>query len=128
MSKRVPYEPPWYAKACPWDDIEQHYIKWFEGLHVEMVTLIRHIKNSGLASRLYAYTSMDKLVVSVNDKLDPHKESLHVTYDLGTSKWIFEYYGGPLYGQHKTTPEFYRVYDKDLGIDKFDKFIERIGW
>lgn len=128
MSKRVAYEPPWYAKAQPWDDIEQHYMKWFAGRHVEMVKLIRHIRTSDLASRLYAYTSMDKLVISVYDKLDPLKESLHVTYDMETFRWTFEYYGGPLYGQHETTPEFCRVYDKDLGINKFNEFIERIGW
>ncbi len=128
MSKQIPYEPPWYADARPWDEIEEHYIKWFQGLHVEMVRLVRHIKESGLSTRLYAYTSMDKLVVSVYDKLDPLKESLHLTYDLETSKWIFEYYGGPLYGQHETIPEFYRVYDKELGIGKFDTFVERIGW
>ena len=95
---------------------------------MEMVRLIKHIKQSGLSNRLFAYTSVDKLVISIYEKLDPLKESLHITYDLNSDKWIFEYYGGPLYGQSETNPEFYRVYEKSKGIEKLNKFIERIGW
>lgn len=116
MSKRVAYEPFWYAKARAWDDIEADYVKWFSDAHVEMIKLVRHIKESGLSSRLFAYTSMDKLVVSIYENIDPFKESLHITYDLNSNEWNYKYYGGPLYGQREGNPEFERVYRKEIGI------------
>lgn len=128
MSKQIPNEPSCHGNAKPWNEIEDYYRKLFNGAHLEILQLIKHISKSNLSTKLFAYTSMDKLVISIYEKIDPMKEALHISFDLKTSKWVFAYYGGPLYGQSSTEPEFYRVYEKGAGIEKFDKFLERIGW
>lgn len=122
------YNPPWWAKAKQWSEINEYFEKYFGGLHTEMIKLIEHIQKSGLSKRLFAYTSMDKLIISIYEDIDPLKESLHITFDLKENHWIFEYFGGPLYGQIEDKPEFYRVYNKEQGIEKLESFISKIGW
>jgi len=73
------------AKARSWDDIEEDFIKWFNGVYKENIAkLIQSIKSSGLTDRLYAYTSMDKLVVSIYDPIEWNREALHITFDSGS--------------------------------------------
>ena len=66
---------------------------------------------------------MDKLVVTVYDKIDVFKEALHVTYNLQTDKWHFEYYAKPF-----QDAEFIRTYDSEIGIQKFDDFLQKVNW
>jgi hypothetical protein len=88
-----------------------------------MIELIQHIINSGVAGRLFAYSSMDKLVISVYETIDPQKDALHVTFDLAVDKWNFVYYAKPY-----TEPEFERTYPSAQGIEKFDHFLDMIRW
>ena len=117
------YNNPWPTKAQTWDDIENRYINDWEGQHVELLELIRHIKNSELSEKLFGSTSMDKLVVSIYDPLDYRRESLHITFDLVDRKWHFVYYAKPF-----ADAEFIKIYNEDKGIEKFDNFIKMIGW
>jgi len=66
---------------------------------------------------------MDKLIISVYDKIDFRKEALHIQFDLSTNTWEFSYYALPF-----QEPEFVRNYSSEKGIEKFDQFIETIKW
>jgi len=123
MQKGIPYKAPFLAKTRPWSDIEQHYLKWFDRKHSNLLELVRHIKNTDLSKRLFAYTSMDKLIVSIYDSVDPFVEALHITFNLQNDKWHFEYYAHPF-----NDPEFVRTYSAEKGIEKFDNFIKMINW
>ena len=123
MQKGIPYKPPFLAKTRPWSEIEQHYIDCFGGQHKNLLELVRHIKNTDLSKRLFAYTSMDKLVVSIYDRIDTFVEALHITFDIQSDSWHFEYYAHPF-----QDPEFVRKYSADKGIEKFDNFIKMINW
>ena len=114
---------PWDAKAQSWDFIENRYITDWNGEHLQLLELVRHIKNSGLSNRLFGSTSMDKLVISIYDPLDYRKEALHIKFNLHTKKWHFEYIALPF-----QDPEFVRDYNEEDGIAKFDKFIRMISW
>ena len=88
-----------------------------------MAELVQHIRTSALATRLYGYSSMDKLVVSIYETIDPRKETLHIKYDLNTYQWHFQYFAKPF-----EEAEFVRTYPGDKGIEKFDNFVEMIRW
>lgn len=119
---------PWRAEAVDWQEIENRYTRNWEGKHIKMLELIRHIRNTSLINRLYGSTSMDKLVVSIYDPLDYRNESLHITFDLNSNKWLFEYWAKPSSGLEHNKPEYTRVYDALFGIDKFDDFIRMMKW
>ena len=114
---------PWNAKAQSWEFIENRYLTDWNDKHFRLLELVRHIKGSDLANRLFGSTSMDKLVVSIFDPLDYRKESLHITFDLYSNKWHFEYFAMPF-----QDTEFVRTYDAEKGIEKFDNFIKMIKW
>jgi hypothetical protein len=116
---------PQTAKARPWDDIEEHYIdlnKHGWGHH-RLLDLVRHIKSTGLKDRLFACTSMDKLVVSIYDPLEWDREALHIEFDRQNQCWNFKYLSRP-----NEKPEFERQYNAEFGLDKFDKFVSMIKW
>jgi hypothetical protein len=113
------------AKARPWDEIEEHYIDlnqhgWG---HDRLLSLVRHIKSTGLQHRLFAYTSLDKLIVSVYNPIQSNKEALHIEFDRQNQRWDFKYRS-----TSNEKPEFERHYNADLGIEKFDKFVSMIKW
>jgi len=114
---------PWNSKAQSWDYIENRYLEDWKVRHSRLLELVRHIKNTDLKNRLFGSTSMDKLVVGIYDPLDYRKESLHITFDLSAKRWNFEYIAMPFDG-----PEFVRNYDEELGVEKFDSFINMIKW
>ncbi|MDP5082556.1 MAG: hypothetical protein NWP87_07875 [Winogradskyella sp.] len=114
---------PWNAKAQTWDYIENRYTEDWNGKQERLLELVRHIKNSNFKDRLFGSTSMDKLVVSIYDPIDYRKEALHITFDLWSRKWRFEYIAMPF-----QEPEFIRTYDEEKGIEKFDNFIKMIKW
>ena len=49
--------------------------------HDKLLELVRHIKSSDLSKRLFAYTSLDKLVISIYDTIEPNREALHISFD-----------------------------------------------
>lgn len=95
---------PQTAKAHPWDEIENFYIDLNKnGWNNEsIIKLVQHIKHTNLSSRLFAYTSHDKLVISIYNPIEWNREALYI--------------------------EFERKYDADKGIEKFDNFIKMINW
>ena len=116
---------PSTAKARPWDDIEEHYadLNKKEWNHDRLLELVRHIKSTGLQERLFAYTSLDKLVISIYDPIESDREALHIDFDRDNQRWSFKYISRP-----NEKPEFERQYEAALGLEKFDKFISMIKW
>ncbi|MBL7869465.1 MAG: hypothetical protein JNM71_15725 [Flavobacterium lindanitolerans] len=115
---------PQTAKVRSWDDIEEHFTKWFQGQYLDnIVLLVKHIKISGLAQRLFGYTSMDKLVVGIYNPLEWNREALHIEFDFKGQKWVFKYYPKP-----NEPVEFERQYPADKGIENFDNFIKMVKW
>ena len=112
------------AAARPWDEIEEHFTKWFEGVYQNsIVLLVKHIRSSGLSQRLFAYTSMDKLVVGIYDPIEWNREALHIEFEVHEQKWWFKYHPKP-----NEPIEFERQYPANNGIEKFDQFIEMLKW
>ena len=116
---------PSTATARPWADIEAFYVS----LTVEafdqqpMVNLVRHIRAKYTAGRLHAITSMHTLIVSVNNPIELNRENLRVDYRFGDREWEFNYFSKPF-----KPAEFSRRYPAPLGIEKFDSFVQMIGW
>jgi len=115
---------PKLCKTRPWTEIEYSFDNFFGGQNKNnLLKLVIHIQETGLANRLFALTSMNKLVVGIYNPLEWDRETLHITYDTENSEWHFVYYSLPF-----QKPEFIRNYSNDKGIEKFDKFIRMIGW
>lgn len=114
---------PFYSKAQTWDFIESRFVADFGGRHQRMIELVKHIRHTGLADRLYGSTSLDKLVVSIYEQIDYRREALHIKYDLNHETWNFNYYAMPF-----QNAEFVRTYSADKGIEKFDNIIKMIRW
>jgi hypothetical protein len=117
---------PRTQKVESWDDLDKYYVdlnnhNWG---HDRLLELVRHIKNSGLGSRLTgSITTLDKLIVSIYDPIEWDREALHIEFDRHNDNWIFKYYSRP-----NEKPEFERKYKADLGIEKFDNFVSMIKW
>jgi hypothetical protein len=117
---------PRTQKIKSWDDLDKYYVdlnnhNWG---HDRLLGLVRHIKNSGLGSRLTgSITMLDKLIVSIYDPIEWDREALHIEFDRHNNNWIFKYYSRP-----NEKPEFERKYNADLGIEKFDNFVSMIKW
>lgn len=116
---------PRIVNVYSWDSIEEHYnnlnkLGWG---HDKMITLIKHIKSTGLSSRLFASTSLDKLIIGIYDPMEWDREALHIEFDRQNACWHFKYYPKP-----DEKIEFERKYDSQLGIEKFDSFIKMIKW
>jgi hypothetical protein len=123
MAGQKRQERLWSNKAQTWEYIENRFVSDFGGRHFKMIELIQHIRSSGLAYRLFAYSSMDKLVISIYETIDPRKDALHINFDLVADKWYFLYHAKPY-----TDPEFEKTYPSEKGIEKFDKFVDMIRW
>lgn len=116
---------PRTANARPWNEIEAHYLNLNEHGwgHDKLLALVRHIKSTGLSNRLFAFTSLDKLVISIYEVIEWNRESLHIEFDRDAQKWSFKYFSKPF-----QDAEFIRQYDTDAGIEKFDHFVSLIKW
>ena len=116
---------PQLTKSISWEEIEKGYLQLIEhGLKFEpMLNLVNHIQNSNLNERLFAFTSMHKLVVGIYDEIDWNREALHIEFDSETRKWLFKYRSKPF-----EPIDFERTYDEELGIEKFDQLIKNIKW
>lgn len=114
------------AKAKSWSEIENHYLYLIDygWKHERMLELVRYIRQTDLADRLYGYTSMDKLVISIYNPVEWNREALHISHNQ-LDKWTFDYYALP----PSQTPEVSRNYACEQGIEKFKDFIEnKIKW
>jgi hypothetical protein len=113
------------TKVRPWSDIEQHYVDLnkHDWKLDPMVHLVRHIIATKLSDRLFAFTSMDKLIVGIYDPMEWNREALHIKFDGQTQEWFFKYHPKP-----NEPVEFERHYSEDKGVEKFDNFIKMLKW
>ena len=120
----IKYKPQ-TSKALTWDEIEKHYADLNENgwKQDELLKLIKHIKSSELCNRLFAYTSMDKLVISIYNPIEWNREALHIDFDSQNKNWNFNYFSKP-----NEKSEFEKKYKESIGIEKFDDFIGLIKW
>ncbi|HUS03760.1 MAG TPA: hypothetical protein VMY77_18600 [Chitinophagaceae bacterium] len=91
--------------------------------HEWFVSLVRHIKSSEYFYRLFATTSLDRLVVSNSKPLQWKKDMLLISFDTTLNKWHFSYHAFPNY-----EAEISKTYPAKDGQKKFDEFIENIQW
>lgn len=122
MQKKLPQT----AKVVAWSDIERRYADLINehGWRIEpLYELVKHIRHTRLSERLFAFTSMDKLVVGIYDPMEWNRETLHVEFDDEEQRFTFSYYSMP-----NAPVEFERRYPAGKGIEKFDKFIEAVKW
>jgi hypothetical protein len=110
-------------KSQPWEKIEHFFRFFFDAPREKMVELVEHIRSTGLDKRLFGGTSLDRLIISIDDNIDRYKDALHIRYDMAANLWRFEYFAKPF-----QDAEFVRTYPSDIGIEKFDNFIRLIGW
>lgn len=109
-----------------WDDIESNFVDLINNhsfTNKPMLDLIRHIKSTGLSERLFAYTSMHSLVISIYPRIERDSEALFVDFDMHSRKWFFHYNPKPF-----APKEFEKQYPEELGIGKFDLFIQLMRW
>jgi hypothetical protein len=121
MKPHTNYNPSG-VKARPWNELEEFFSDW-EPYRGNMAELIKHIRASGLDTRLFAFSSLSTLVISIYEDIQWHKETLHISFDTKTQLWHFVYYARPF-----QDAEFERYYELEKGIEKFEKFIEMIRW
>ena len=116
---------PQTVNVRPWSDIEQHYLDLNNlGWQLEpLLHLVRHIIATKLSERLFAFTSMDKLVVGIYDPMEWNREAIHIAFDGQSQKWFFKYHPKP-----NEPLEFERQYPADKGIEKFDNLIKILKW
>jgi len=124
MKKTRKYKPQ-YAQFREWSEIENWYLELIEGgLDFEpMLKLVRYIKSSGLEKRIYAYTSMHKLVVGIYEKIEWNSEAIHIEFDISSRKWHFKYQPKP-----NEPIEFERKYNEEQGLNKFQNIINYLNW
>ena len=122
MNFRYKYESS-LTEVQTWDYIENRFSTDWCGIQVNMLKLVRHIIVSGLSKRLYGSTSLDKLIISIYNPIEYDRESIHISFDVLTRKWHFEYFSIPF-----QKSEFVRTCSEEKGIEKFQSFIEMIGW
>jgi hypothetical protein len=123
--KPVEKYKPQIVKVAQWQQIEEYYTDLIShGWELEsMLSLIRFIRNNNLDKRLFAYTSLDKLVLTIYNPAEWHRESLHIEFERNLKKWHFEYHpkpNGPI--------EAERYYSEEDGINKFCQYIEWLKW
>jgi hypothetical protein len=116
---------PHLAKTVSWNEIENRYKELVSlGLEFDgMLSLVNHIRQSNLAERLYAYTSMHTLIVTIYDIAEWHREELHIEYNVYSKAWRFIYYSRPDQPAEKE-----EHYEGVQGIDIFLKYIELLKW
>jgi len=123
--KTIPKYQPSYIKIVPWEEIEKRYVDLIScGWKMEsMLNLVKHIKGNNLDKRLFAYTSLDKLIVTIYNPGETGREELRIQFDQHTKRWHFEYYPKPF-----EPTEMERFYPEEEGINKFCEFIEWLKW
>jgi len=113
------------VKIVPWEEIEDRYkdLIAHNWLVEPMLNLVQFIINNGYDQKLYGYTSLDRLVITIYDPAESHRESLHIQFNQHTRQWHFEYHSKPYERVEKE-----RYYTEEQGIEKFCQFIEWLKW
>jgi hypothetical protein len=123
--KTLQKHKPQTAKIVPWEEIEKRYIDLISnGLKLESIlALVQFIRTNQLDKRLFAYTSMAKLVITIYNPAEWNRESFHIQFNPHSKKWHFEYYPRPY-----DPTEAERYYPEEEGINKFCRYIELLKW
>ncbi len=124
MKKTGKYKPQ-YAQFRQWAEIEEWYSELIDdGLdYVPILNLVKYIRSTELKDRLYAFTSMHKLVVGIYEKVEWNSEAVHIEFDISARKWFFKYHSKPF-----EPIEFERKYSEDKGLEKFQNLIKYLDW
>src|ERR1700759_4555407 len=86
------------TKAKPWEEIEYFYNDLIsQGWPLkDIIRVIRYIRNhAGLNQKLFACTSLDKLIISTHNPIELNREALHINYEKEKKIWSFKYYSHP---------------------------------
>ena len=95
--------------------------------HESMLALVQHIISSGPSVRLFAYTSLDTLMLSNYEPLED-SEILRIRFDRQNQLFCFDYFATDYTLYNQEQPEFHRKYPAESGIEKFDQFLRWIHW
>jgi len=109
-----------------WEDIRSFYSDLIvKGWPLDdIIPVISYMADdSKLSERIFAYTSLDKLVLSIYYPIEPHRESLHIQFDKSNQLWEFKYYPAPY-----QPVEHERAYPGNLLLEKFKNYISRLNW
>ena len=89
MSK-VPKYKSRSVKIVPWETIEQRYIDLIShSWCVEPVlALVQFIRNNGYNERLFGYTSLDRLIITIYSPAEWQRESLTIAFGRTTENGI----------------------------------------
>ena len=121
-----PVYKPVLVKARPWNDILDFYLRLANnhGWKLQpMIDLIHYIIRTELNERLYGYTRIDILIISIYNPIEHDRESLRLHYSGSMNEWTSVYCSKPF---EKMT--YVRKYRGEQGIEKFSTFINRIKW
>ncbi len=113
-------------EARKWEDILSFYNELVSKdwpLH-EITPVINYIiRDNELNEKLFGCTSLDKLVISIYNPIDKHRESMHIQFDNTNQLWVFEYYPAPNYPVEHT-----RAYPGNMLLEKFKDYINELKW
>ena len=112
------------VKARDWNEI----ISFYEDMtkrnsrFEKLLNLVNHINDNDLSKRLYAYTSVYYLIISIYNQIVINKETLTISPNGKDGLWNFKYNPQPY-----AKPEHERQYDGDL-IKHFTNYIQMLKW
>jgi hypothetical protein len=112
------------TNAIMWGDIER-YTDWVYVDKLDlmpMLNLVCYIQENDFSSRLFAYTSVTRLIVSIYNPIEHNTEALHIEYNQVLKNFSFTYYS------KRFEKPFSRVYPEDVIENKFGAFIRLIRW
>jgi hypothetical protein len=79
-----------------------------------MLSLVRHIIETRLANRLFAATSLDRLLISIYSPIEWNRGVLEIQYSDDTKRLYFRYFPKSF-----EPIVFERYYDTTEGIENF---------
>ena len=109
-----------------WSEIESFYIDLITKSWPlqDILPLIEYIKTTDdLSKKLFACTSVDKLIISIYNPIELNREALHIWFDKDKKLWNFEYHAYPF-----QPVEHERNYPGDVLIDQFQHYINLLKW
>jgi len=123
--KRTQKYKPQYAQSRDWKEIESWYLELIEsGLDYRpILNLVKYVQSTELKNRIFAFTSMHKLVVGIYEKIEWNSEALHIEFEISARKWFFKYHPKPF-----EPLEIEKTYSEEQGLEKFQNIIKYLNW
>jgi hypothetical protein len=117
---------PSETKSRSWEEIELFYNDLISrGWPLQdMILLVQYIRNDcNLNQKLFACTSLDKLVIGIYNPVELDREALHIHYEKEKKLWNFKYYPYPYHDiEHE------RNYPGELLVEKFQSYTDMLKW